>query len=217
MSELIKLDIYTDGACPNNGTPAAQGGFGMAAPSPLGDRWAKNHYPWGSFLQERYGEPTNQKCELIAVMFTVRGFAEEVLSNPEHDFWEDGGQIKLNIRVFSDSMYVVQGVKTWMHNWKRNGWKNSKKKPIANMKMWQDLDNMLSFKRLRGVFSFLHVPGHSGNPGNDAADIEANKGAMKASLGDNSMSEKSWGQFITFVEGDHSAEKNTEGAIYDFK
>jgi ribonuclease HI len=217
VSDIIKLEIYTDGACPNNGTPEAQGGFGMAAPHPERDDWAKDNYPWGELLRERYGEPTNQKCELIAVIFTVFGFAEEVLTHPEHSLWDEEGQAKLNIRVYSDSMYVVQGVNTWMHNWKRNGWKNSKKKPISNMKMWKDLDNMLSFERLRGVFSFVHVPGHSGNTGNDIADMEAKEGAMRAALGVNSMKEKPWGEFIAFVEGDHSAEIITEGAIYDFK
>ena len=217
MSDIIQLEIYTDGACPNNGTPEAQGGFGMVSPHPLRDEWMKKGYPWDELLRERYGEPTNQKCELMAVMFTVRGFAEEVLDNPDHDFWDEEGQAKLNIRIYSDSMYVVQGVNTWMHNWKRNGWKNSKKKPISNMKMWQDLDNMLSFvPPLRGVFSFVHVPGHSGDTGNDIADMQAKEGAMLASLG-KSINRKHWDEFVAFAEGDYSAEVITEGAIYDFK
>ena len=60
MSEIIQLEIYTDGACPNNGTPEAQGGFGILS-SPLEDEWMKHNFPWGELLRERYGEPTNQK------------------------------------------------------------------------------------------------------------------------------------------------------------
>ena len=83
------------------------------------------------------------------------------------------GNLKFRFLIYSDSKYVVDGVNTWLPNWKRNGWKNAKKQPIANLQMWKDLDTVLSFGHLRGVFSFYHVAGHSGNPGNDAADEAA--------------------------------------------
>jgi len=210
--------MYTDGACPNNGTPDAYGGFGIAAnletPS-VGSYWIQTSYPWGDFLKERYGEPTNQKCELAAVMFTVRGFAHAVYHSPENHFWDSEGRITVNMRIHSDSKYVVDGINTWMHNWRKNDWKNSKKKPIANMQMWKDLDNMLNYGHLRGVFSFYHVAGHSGDAGNDSADEAANKGAEMALEGKTVLTELDWEQFIDFVEERPAIV--TKGAIYDFK
>ena len=201
------LNIYTDGACPNNGTPEAYGGFGMAANLEHlgGPKWLQTFYPWDRFLETRYGKPTNQKCELAAVLFTVRGFAEEVLNNPKHRFWdvdENGLEIVANIRIHSDSKYVVDGINTWLHNWRNNDWKNSKKKPIANMQMWKDLDIMLDYEHLRGVFSFYHVAGHSGDDGNDAADEAANRGAERALSGKTVLTEADWAEFVKFVEGD---------------
>ena len=198
------LNMYTDGACPNNGTPHAYGGFGMASniETPGGDRWFQTSYPWCLFLEDRYGEPTNQKCELAAVMFTVRGFAESVLTNSEHKYWDSEGAIKVNIRIHSDSKYVVDGVNAWLHNWRNNDWKNSKKKPIANMQMWKDLDNMLSYEHLRGVFSFYHVAGHSGDIGNDCADEAANFGAEMALRNATVLTAADWAEFVKFVEGD---------------
>tara|TARA_B100001778_G_C18555031_1_gene614895 strand:- start:161 stop:805 length:645 start_codon:yes stop_codon:yes gene_type:complete len=211
------LNMYTDGACPNNGTPNAYGGFGMAAniETPGGSRWVYTFYPWCLLLEDRYGKPTNQKCELAAVMFTVRGFAEEVLANPKHKYWDGEGQIVANIRIHSDSKYVVDGINAWLHNWRKNDWKNSKKKPIANMQMWKDLDNMLDYEHLRGVFSFYHVAGHSGDDGNDAADEAANFGAEMALSGKTVLTEADWAEFVEFVEGELIVV--TKGAKYDFK
>ena len=55
--------------------------------------------------------------------------------------------------------------------------KNSKKKTISNSQMWKDLDSMLSYEHIRGCLSFSYVPGHSGDPGNEAADRAARLGA----------------------------------------
>ena len=87
--------------------------------------------------------------------------------------FDEEGNLNYRFLIYSDSKYVVDGVNIWLPNWKRNGWKNSKKQPIANLQMWKDLDAVLSYGHLRGVFSFYHVAGHSGNPGNDAADEAA--------------------------------------------
>jgi ribonuclease HI len=86
------------------------------------------------------------------------------------------GKIQFVLHIKSDSKYVVDGINYWLRNWKANKWKNSKKKPISNMQMWKDLDSVLSYGHLRGCFTFSHVPGHSGDPGNDAADHAAREG-----------------------------------------
>ena len=70
------------------------------------------------------------------------------------------------------------------------------------MQMWKDLDNMLSYSHLRGVFSFYHVPGHSGDIGNDCADEAANIGAEMALRDATVLTAADWAEFVKFVEGD---------------
>ena len=176
------IDCYTDGACPGNGTENATGGLGFAKRMPDGT-YHSLAVPWNEYFKGRYGEPTNQKCELLAGMFPVlasmilSGGSDKIESGfpnqPDETLWDSTGQIKSNWRVHSDSKYLVDGINHWLYRWKSNGWKNSKNKPIANMQMWKDMDAMLSFGHNRGVFSFFYVPGHSGDKGNDAADFAA--------------------------------------------
>lgn len=74
--------------------------------------------------------------------------------------------------LYTDSQYVNQGINSWIENWKRNGWKTSAKKPVKNADLWQELDAQVS----RVEVDWRWVKGHSGDPGNEAADRLANKG-----------------------------------------
>ena len=110
MSELKKVEIFTDGACSGN-------------PGPGG---------WGAVL--RYGEheaemsggdacTTNNRMELMAVISAV-----ERLKEP------------CDIKIYTDSQYVANAfLKGWIWNWKRNGWKKSDKKPVLNPELWERL------------------------------------------------------------------------------
>ena len=173
------IEVYTDGACPNNGQEGATGGLGIHLWVPDKQIGRTLGLAYDNNFVERYGEPTNQKCELLAALFTVTGACinhRDGLSGrgPKKDLlFDEEGNLNYRFLIYSDSKYVVDGVNIWLPNWKRNGWKNSKKQPIANLQMWKDLDAVLSYGHLRGVFSFYHVAGHSGNPGNDAADEAA--------------------------------------------
>lgn len=74
--------------------------------------------------------------------------------------------------LYTDSQYVNQGINAWIANWKRNGWKTSAKKPVKNADLWQALDAQVNRVEVR----WRWVKGHSGDPGNEAADRLANKG-----------------------------------------
>jgi len=72
------------------------------------------------------------------------------------------------IRLYTDSKYVIQGITQWIHGWKRNGWKNSTGADVANRELWEALsDEVLknSFK-----VEWLYVPGHMGFAGNERCD-----------------------------------------------
>lgn len=131
--------VYTDGACSGNPGP---GGWGWAV-APDGE-------PRGSG-GERH--TTNQRMELVAVLEALRSLGVGSEAGP--------------VEVVSDSTYVVNCFRDrWWVKWERNGWKNSKKQPVANVDIWKPLVELVG----SGTVSFRWVKGHSGDPMNDLVD-----------------------------------------------
>ena len=136
------VEIFTDGACRGN-------------PGPGG---------WGALL--RYGdnerelcggehETTNNRMELMAV---IKGLS--ALQRP------------CEVRVTSDSTYVLKGIQEWMPNWKKKGWKTASKKLVKNVDLWQQLDQLVEMHSI----DWQWVKGHSGHAENEIADQLANRG-----------------------------------------
>jgi ribonuclease HI len=74
-----------------------------------------------------------------------------------------------NVRVYSDSKYLVQGMTEWMPNWRRNQWRRREKnrwKPVKNDDLWKTLAELAD----RHAVKFEHVAGHSGHPENERCD-----------------------------------------------
>jgi len=139
-----KVIIFTDGACSGNPGP---GGWGAILASPLGK------------VKEIGGsEPhtTNNKMELVATLEALR-----LLSNVKKLSTKE-------IRLYTDSKYVIQGITQWIHGWKRNGWKNSTGNDVSNRELWESLHEEV----LRNNFKveWLYVPGHMGFAGNERCD-----------------------------------------------
>jgi ribonuclease HI len=136
------VDIFSDGACRGNPGP---GGWGAVLRS-------------GAHQRELYGgEPdtTNNRMELMAVIRAL-----EALKRPA------------KVRVHTDSTYVQQGISSWIHGWKRNGWKTKSKAPVKNADLWQALERAAASHEVE----WLWVKGHAGHEGNERADWLANKG-----------------------------------------
>tara|TARA_Y100001958_G_scaffold155119_1_gene145176 strand:+ start:611 stop:1045 length:435 start_codon:yes stop_codon:yes gene_type:complete len=76
------------------------------------------------------------------------------------------------VELFTDSKYVMDGITQWIQNWKKNNWKTSAKKEVKNKSLWQKLDRLIAFHQVQWHW----VKGHSGDPGNETADLLANKG-----------------------------------------
>ena len=134
--------IYTDGACKGNPGP---GGWGVLMQA-------------GGVEKELFGGErltTNNRMELMAVIQAL-----SALTRPSE------------VMVYSDSQYVRNGIMTWIHNWKKNGWKTSDKKPVKNADLWQTLDKLRENHRVEWHW----VKGHADNPGNNRADALANRG-----------------------------------------
>jgi ribonuclease HI len=134
--------MYTDGACKGNPGP---GGWGVLLLA-------------GGHEKELFGgelATTNNRMELTAV---IRGL--ESLSRA------------CDVEVWTDSQYVKNGIETWIHNWKRNGWKTADRKPVKNAELWRELDSAASRHKIR----WLWVRGHNLHPQNERADALANRG-----------------------------------------
>ena len=98
---------------------------------------------------------TNNKMELKAAIEGLR-----LLTEP------------CSINLYTDSKYVMDGITQWINNWKKNNWKTSTKKDVKNKELWQELDDLMDHHEVT-----LHwVKGHSGDEGNEMADMLANKG-----------------------------------------
>jgi len=133
-----RFDLFTDGACSGN-------------PGPGG---------WGFILREIDGSgellhsgaehgTTNNRMELTAV---IRGF--------------DSISVPSQVRVISDSEYVVKGLKEWLTGWKVRGWKTAAKKPVKNIDLWQQLDQIRSIHTVTPVW----IRGHAEHPENTKCD-----------------------------------------------
>ena len=98
---------------------------------------------------------TNNQMELSAA---IEGLA--ILKEP------------CNVELFTDSKYVMDGITQWIQNWKKNNWRTAAKKDVKNKELWQKLDKLIAQHQVQ----WRWVKGHSGDAGNEAADLLANKG-----------------------------------------
>ena len=139
MSDLSSVEMFTDGACRGNPGP---GGWGVLVRS--GEREK----------EMSGGEPltTNNRMELLAAIRGLQG-----LKRPCH------------VTLHTDSMYVRDGITKWVHNWRRNGWRTSDKKPVKNAELWQELCAAAERHRV----DWRWVRGHAGHPENERADALA--------------------------------------------
>lgn len=139
---MKQIELFTDGACKGN-------------PGPGG---------WGALL--RYGDvekklcggeanTTNNRMELMAAIEGLKALKESC-----------------QVNLTTDSQYVRQGITSWMHGWKKNGWKTSARKPVKNADLWRLLDEQVN----RHNVQWFWVKGHSGHRENEIADELANKG-----------------------------------------
>ncbi|MGJ7533999.1 MULTISPECIES: ribonuclease HI [Variovorax] len=125
---------------------------------------------WGAWLKSGATEKdlfggelntTNNRMELTAV---IEGLA--ALKRP------------CKVLLYLDSQYVRKGITEWIRGWKAKGWLTASKQPVKNVELWQRLDKLVSEGGHQ--IEWRWVKGHSGDPGNERADMLANKGVDKA-------------------------------------
>lgn len=139
---MKQIEIFTDGACSGNPGP---GGWGVLL-------------RWNGVTKELYGgeaDTTNNRMELTAAIKALNALKEPC-----------------EVDLYTDSVYVRNGISSWIDGWKANNWKTSAKKPVKNAELWQQLDEA----RLRHKVSWHWVKGHAGHPENERCDELARKG-----------------------------------------
>lgn len=135
------VTIYTDGACSGN-----PGAGGWAAVILLQDQRKD--------IFGRAEDTTNNKMELIAVINGLKAL-----------------KTSCNINLYTDSLYIKNGIIAWIKKWKINGWRTSNKKPVKNMELWKALDEISSQHQI----NWHWVKAHNGDKYNEAADTLARK------------------------------------------
>ena len=134
------IDIYTDGACSFNPGPG-----GWAAVLLYGD--IRKEISGGQ------DNTTNNRMEMSAVIKALEGLKEPC-----------------KVTIYSDSAYLINAFEQgWLEKWQKNGWINSKKKPVENKDLWVillDLEN-------KHKVSFVKVKGHRNNELNNRCDVLA--------------------------------------------
>ena len=142
----IPVEIFTDGACKGNPGP---GGWGAVIRSGAHEKEISG------------GEPltTNNRMELLAAIRAL-----EALKRP------------CEVALYTDSIYVRDGITKWIHGWRKNGWKTADRKPVKNAELWQELEKAAAPHKV----DWRWVKGHAGHPENERADRLACDAAMKA-------------------------------------
>ncbi len=135
---LPHIELFTDGACSGN-------------PGPGGWACIVRHLASGKEQELSGGEAktTNNRMEMMSI---IEGLA--VLEE------------RCRVELFSDSKYVVNGLTEWLANWKKNGWRNSARKPVKNKELWLRLDELAGQHDLTCHW----VKGHDDHPENERCD-----------------------------------------------
>ncbi|XP_030577383.1 ribonuclease H1 isoform X2 [Archocentrus centrarchus] len=142
--------VYTDGCCSANGQRGARAGIGVY--------WGVNH-PL-NVAERLQGRQTNQRAEIQAA---CRALEQAKENNIE------------KLVLYTDSKFTINGVTSWVKNWKLNGWRLKSGGQITNKEDFVKLD------RLNGQLEvvWMHIPGHAGYKGNEEADRLSREGAAK--------------------------------------
>lgn len=148
---MTHVEVWVDGSCTNNGTPNARAGIGVY----YGAKSERNYYS-----RVQHARQTNNTAELIAILYVL-------VTNPFTP-----------LTVNTDSRYSIDCITVYASKWQSNNWKTAKGTDVESANIIRYILKVLEERAVGGVRTeFMHVKGHSGDAGNDAADKLARLGA----------------------------------------
>ncbi len=148
---MDKIIIHTDGACSNNQSKENIGGYGAIL--------QYKDYKKEIFDGEK--NTTNNRMELKAIIESLK-----ILKRKD-----------IPVEIYTDSAYIANCMnQKWYIKWKSNGWVTSKKSPVENKELWEQLINLAD--DLKDI-KFIKVKGHNGHELNERADFLAKEGIKK--------------------------------------
>ena len=136
------VEIFTDGACSGNPGP---GGWGVLL-------------RYGGHKKEMHGGEawtTNNRMELMAAIQALEALTRAT-----------------QVTLYTDSVYLRDGIMKWVDTWKVNGWRTANKKTVKNVDLWLRLVSASGRHRVEWIW----VKGHAGHPENERADALARRG-----------------------------------------
>lgn len=151
------INIYIDGA--SHPHTDQSGGYGMVVLNDSSTQLIYSH-------RESSENTTNNREELKAMIHAL----EYIIKNRNEKY-----------TIYCDSIYTLKSLTEWMPTWALNGWKNSKKEPVANKDLmdilWKYWNAYFNFPNVE----FKHIRGHRGVLGNELADALATGNRKKFS------------------------------------
>lgn len=153
---ITSIDIYTDGSF----RKTSKGdicGYGIYFP---GKELKNVAAPFA------IGDITNNRAELHAIYQAIL----RVVKRYTFDL----------INIYTDSEYSKNSLTVWINAWKKNGWRNSKRKPVENQDLIKKIDKYLQM--YQGKINIQWVRAHTNgvdihSVNNAEADNLANRGA----------------------------------------
>jgi ribonuclease HI len=73
------------------------------------------------------------------------------------------------VDVYTDSTYVIKGIREWIWAWRRRGWKTAEGSDVLNRDLWEQLAALVDARGQRSI-AWHYVRGHVGTPGNERVD-----------------------------------------------
>lgn len=148
VTDMKKIELFTDGSCLGNPGP---GGYGALL------RYGQHE----KRLSAGFKLTTNNRMEMLAAIEGLK-----LLKQP------------CEVSLTTDSQYLRQGITSWIHGWKKRGWKTASKAPVKNVDLWKQLDKLSQEHKI----NWHWVKGHAGHAENEICDELARTAAQSSEL-----------------------------------
>src|SRR6188768_2743644 len=142
MANTFPIVVFTDGAAKGNPGP---GGWGVVIVTPSGEV--------AELGARAAGTTTNNRMELTGAIMALSELR----------------RVPGPLAIYTDSTYVIQGIRGWIFGWRKRGWKTATGGDVLNRDLWEQLDDLVQARGKNGI-AWHYVRGHAGIPGNERVD-----------------------------------------------